>query len=108
MTNATAPMTLDQLDELEANGMVNAETAQILQNFIEWMEDGEGVPLWDYMGGKSREELKAWVLEDDANEPREWSAEFDWEEIDWVRLYGYLPHVCGVSLWRTPEGKLES
>ena len=35
MTNATAPMTLDQLDELEANGMVNAETAQILQNFID-------------------------------------------------------------------------
>ena len=95
----TEKMDLELLEYLEDMGKVNAQTAQVLQFLIDWTTEDEG-STWEHLGPMSVEELKTYILEDDAEEPREWSAGFDWDAVEWTLVYGHLPFVCGMGEWR--------
>jgi len=94
----TAYMTIDALDTLATAGCVSEETAQIIQFLIEWVDEGDDEGgTWDWLGSLSTVELRDAIIQDDAEEPREWSAGFDWTAVEWGRVRRYLPHVCGVA-----------
>ena len=93
---STSFLTIDQLDMLATYGAVNEETAQVIQNLIDSVDGGDDEGCtWDWLGALNVQELKAAILEDDAEEPREWSATFDWDSVQWGRVSRYLPSICG-------------